>query len=145
MGLPLLLLLPVSSRCSVTATIHSFRLAHSLPTKTLAIYSMVAPLGYALSSYCTASVADVNALGSYVMFSTASWVFLGFTLVLRPPASPVVILRVLGSSYIIYFICWCLRHGFSCWFLPMFLFDFPSLPPLGSRSWISYLMWLACG
>ena len=40
--------------------------------------------------------------------------FLGFTLVLRPPASPVVILQVLGSSYNIYFICWCLGQGFSC-------------------------------
>jgi len=27
-------------------------------------FSTVAPLGYAQSSYCTASVADVNALGS---------------------------------------------------------------------------------
>ena len=29
---------------------------------------MVAALGYALSSYCTTSVADVNALGSIVIF-----------------------------------------------------------------------------
>ena len=58
-----------------------FRLAPLLPMKTVVIYAKVAPLGYALSSYCTASVADVNALGSHVMFCTASWVFLGFTLV----------------------------------------------------------------
>ena len=103
-----------SSRCSVTATIHSFWLAPLLPTKTLVIYSTVAHLGYALSSYCTATVADVNTLGPYVMFCTASWVFLGFTLVRRPPSSPVVTLRVLGSSYNIHFICWCLRQGFSC-------------------------------
>ena len=27
----------------------------------------------------------------------------------------------------------------------MYLFDFSSLPPSGSQSWISYFMWLACG
>ena len=40
-----------------------------------------------------------------------SWLYSYF---LRPPASPVVILQVLGSSYNIYFLCWCLRQGFSC-------------------------------
>ena len=28
---------------------------------------------------------------------------------------------------------------------PHVLFDLPSLPPLGSQSWISYLAWLVCG
>ena len=66
--LPLRTLLRSSSSCSVTATIHSFGWH---PTATVPLrsrhYSTVAPLGYALSSYCTASVADVNALGWIVM------------------------------------------------------------------------------
>jgi len=52
----------VSSRCSVTATVHSLGW-HPTALAALAI-ATVAPLGYAQSSYCTASVADVNALGS---------------------------------------------------------------------------------
>src|ERR1700712_5076279 len=63
--LPLRTLLRFSSSCSVTATIHSLGWH---PTATVPLrprhHSTVAPLGYAQSSYCTASVADVNALGS---------------------------------------------------------------------------------
>jgi len=59
----------VSSRCSVTATIHSLGW-HPTAFAALAI-ATVAPLGYAQSSYCTASVADVNALGSWVMVATS--------------------------------------------------------------------------
>ena len=54
--------LQVSSCCSVTATVHSLGW-HPTAFAALAI-AMVAPLGYAQSSYCTASVADINALGS---------------------------------------------------------------------------------
>jgi len=54
--------LQVSSRCSVTATIHSLGW-HPTAFAALAI-ATVAPLGCAQLSYCTASVADVNALGS---------------------------------------------------------------------------------
>jgi len=60
--------LQVSSRCSVTATVHSFGW-HPTAFAALAI-ATVAPFGYPLSSYCTALVADVNALGSRVMLGT---------------------------------------------------------------------------
>ena len=65
--LPLHILSSSSSRCSVTATIHSLGL-HPTATLRLVTFSTVAPVGYARSSYCTASVADVNALGRIVMF-----------------------------------------------------------------------------
>jgi len=54
--------LQVSSRCSVTATVLSLGW-HPTGFAAQAI-AMVAPLGYAQSSYCTTSVADVNAFGS---------------------------------------------------------------------------------
>jgi len=60
--------LQVSSCCSVTASVHSLGWH---PTAFAAIViATVTPLGYAQSSNCTASVADVNALGSRVMFAT---------------------------------------------------------------------------
>jgi len=55
------LLLQVSSRSSVRATVHLLGW-HPTAFAALAI-ATVALLGYSQSSYCTASVADVNALG----------------------------------------------------------------------------------
>jgi len=63
-----LLPLQVSSSCSVTATVHSLGL-HPTAFAAVAI-TTVPPLCYAESSYCTASVEDVNALGSRVMSTT---------------------------------------------------------------------------
>jgi len=60
----------VSSRCSVTATVHSLGW-HPTAFAALVI-ATVAPLSYTQSSYCTASVEDVNALGSRVMFYHAT-------------------------------------------------------------------------
>ena len=62
--LPHLLPLPVSSCCSVTATIHTFWADTLRSLKTHAIYSRVTPIGYAVLSYCSTSVADVNALSA---------------------------------------------------------------------------------
>jgi len=59
--------LQVSSRCAVTATVHSLGW-HPTPFTTQAIPT-VTPLGYAQLLYCTTLVADVNALGSRVMFA----------------------------------------------------------------------------
>jgi len=55
---------PASSRCSIPATIYSFSWYLTALTY-LMINSTVAALGYAQSSYCTGSLADVNALGSF--------------------------------------------------------------------------------
>ena len=41
-----------------------------------ATFSTVAPLSYALPSYCTVSVIDVNALGLVVMFCSAASLWL---------------------------------------------------------------------
>jgi len=60
--------LQVSSRCSVTATVHSLGW-HPTALAALAV-ATVAPPGYAQSSYCSASVVDVNALVSCAMFTT---------------------------------------------------------------------------
>jgi len=60
--------LQVSSRCSVTAIVHSLGW-HPTASATLAI-ATVAPLIYAQSLYWTASVKDVNALCSRVMSTT---------------------------------------------------------------------------
>jgi len=60
--------LQVSSRCSVTATVHSLGW-HPTAFAALGI-TTVPPIGYAQSSYCTASVAYVNALRSRVIFAT---------------------------------------------------------------------------
>ena len=61
--LPLRTPLRSSSSCSVTATIHSFSWYLTTARRPLVTFSTVAPLGYALPSYCTVSVVDVNALG----------------------------------------------------------------------------------
>jgi len=65
------LTLQVSSRCSVTATVHS--LGWHRPAFAAPAIAMVARPGYAQSSYCTVSVADVNALGSWVIVATSQW------------------------------------------------------------------------
>jgi len=75
-------------------------------------FSTVAPLGYAQSSYCTASVADVNALGSRVMHATPQRFIVA-------PAPPLFffycrLLWVSLSGYNNYLFCWRLRQGFSC-------------------------------
>jgi len=61
---------------------------------------MVAPLSYTQSSYCTASVADVNTLGSQVMFAMPQQFLVA-------PAPPLFFFhcRLLRVSLVVYQLC----------------------------------------
>jgi len=121
------------------ATVYSL-FWHPTAFTILAIAS-VAVLGYPHSSYCAASVADVNALVSQVMFCTAMMV------VVAPAPSLFFfhcrLLRVFASGLSIIYLVRVYRKGLPVDSSPCIYLYF-SFRPLSWRG-ISYFAWVVCG
>jgi len=104
-------------------------------------FSTVAPLSYAQWSYCTPSVADVNALGSRVMYATLQ----------RFIVAPAPLLfffhrRLLWVSLVVITIIYFVGvygKGFPVDSFPCIYLYFSFRPPSGRG--ISYFAWLVCG
>ena len=111
----------------------TLRRSHDCPT--------VAPLGYAQSAYCNASVADVNALGSRGMYPTPQW----FMVAAAPPVF-FFYCRLLWVSLVVFTIIYFVGvhgKGFPVDSSPTTYLYFSFRPP--SRRGISYFAWLVCG
>jgi len=101
----------------------------------------VPPLGYAQSSYCTASVADVNALGSRVMYATPQRFIVA-------PAPQLFFFhcRLLWVSLVVITIIYFVGvygKGFPVDSYPCIYLYFSFRP--SSRRGISYFAWQVCG